>query len=77
MLGNHTATISQDIEVGEAFDRCSRLGYRWRLTKSPSLLPGGLIEPCSYVATQRILPSVPMLLEVLVGDLIVVFHHLA
>ena len=77
MLGCYTPTISQDIEVGEAFDQCSRLGYKWKLTKSPSLLPGGLIEPCSYVATQGILPSVPMLLEVLVGDLIVVFYHLA
>ena len=47
------------------------------LTKSPSLLPSGLIKPCSYVAPQCILPSVPVLLEVLVGDLIVVLHHLA
>lgn len=47
------------------------------LTKSPSLLPGGLIKPCSYVAAQCILPPVPVLLEVLVGDLVVVLHHLA
>ncbi len=46
-------------------------------TSCPAVFPGRLVEPCPHIAPLAVLSSMPVLLEVLIGDLIVVLHHLA